>query len=297
MEISKLILSVDLDEWYHIRWATGSPDSTWESPEHFFKDVYKSDKPNGDIIDPTLRLLDLLDKYNVKITFFITGEVAGYYPNLIKKISRRGHEIASHSNRHIDLSCQSRESFANELRIAKYELENITGEQIYGFRMPNLIIENWVWDILNMLNFKYDSSICPSRSLKGKFGKFKNYPEIPYKTGVSSFEPGRTDFYEFPIPVFPFLKIPGATGIATRMFGSWWSTITIMNVARKGVASYYFHPYELSSPPENMTFKTLYQKLFCRRTGEWMFRVVENYVCKYRPISCKQYLQANKVFV
>lgn len=54
--------------------------------------------------DPNLTpsILELLDAYSVKATFFIIGEKATLYPDLIREIKRRGHEIGSHSQKHRD---------------------------------------------------------------------------------------------------------------------------------------------------------------------------------------------------
>jgi len=79
-----LILSIDLDEWYHCRWAVGFlPVARWKSSKECFKDYYKSDKPGGEIIKPTHLILDLLEKQGLKATFFILGEIAQQYPNLV----------------------------------------------------------------------------------------------------------------------------------------------------------------------------------------------------------------------
>ena len=48
----------------------------------------------------TQQLLDVLDKYNVKATFFVTGAYPNYY-NMIGEAYRRGHTIAIHTYRHV----------------------------------------------------------------------------------------------------------------------------------------------------------------------------------------------------
>jgi len=45
----------------------------------------------------TPQLLDILDKHNAKATFFLVGEVAGKYPDLVRMIARSGHAIGNHS--------------------------------------------------------------------------------------------------------------------------------------------------------------------------------------------------------
>ena len=216
----------------------------------------------------TATILDVLNIEQVKCTFFILGEVAEHYPDVVKKISENGHEVACHSYRHIDLTFHTRQSFKKELRQAKSLLEDLTGKGVIGFRMPNLIIKEWVKDTLIELGFSYDSSICPSRSMTGKFGDFMDYPVYPYKTKIDSFEQGESDFWEFPLPVFPILKMPGSTGSVTRAFGGWWTYTTLWNVHRQGsVPSYYFHPWEIAPIPEAIKLDTFYKRLFTRRNG------------------------------
>lgn len=50
--------------------------------------------------DQTMRILDLLDEYNAKATFFLVGIWVDKYPELVKEIHDRGHEIGNHSSKH-----------------------------------------------------------------------------------------------------------------------------------------------------------------------------------------------------
>src|SRR5690242_5398280 len=50
--------------------------------------------------DNTEEILNILEQYNVKATFFVIGKWADEHPDLIKKISEKGHEIGNHSNSH-----------------------------------------------------------------------------------------------------------------------------------------------------------------------------------------------------
>ena len=50
--------------------------------------------------DHTLQLLDLFDKHGIKVTFFLAGNWIKSYPDMVKEISNRGHEIGNHSLTH-----------------------------------------------------------------------------------------------------------------------------------------------------------------------------------------------------
>ncbi|MCX6135475.1 MAG: polysaccharide deacetylase family protein [Ignavibacteriales bacterium] len=287
---SRLVISVDLDEWYHVRWATGSANSRWEEPAAFFKEVYGLDRCRGDIERPTNEILDLFDSQNVRATFFILGEVGHAYPHLVREIGNRKHEIASHSFRHIDLWMHTRESFQRELRDAKSVLEDLSGQQVVGFRAPNLVIEDWIVPILREEGFLYDSSVCPSRKLMGKFKNSRELPSIPYRLSADSFIPGEGSMIEIPIPTFPYLRLPAATGIATRVIGRPWTSVALRSSLRAGDSLYYFHPYELTLPPA-IGGLTAYQKLFMRRTGSWMLRSVKNLLSEFsgvRKATCRE---------
>jgi polysaccharide deacetylase family protein (PEP-CTERM system associated) len=272
----KLIISVDLDEWYHIRWVTGSSGSLWEDTQTFFRDYYGTYEPTGELLQPTQRVLAIFDEFGIKATFFILGEIAIYYPKLVRQIYAKGHEIACHGLRHIDLFCLTRDQFAEELSKAKNILESIIGESVIGYRAPNLIIEPWVIDLLEEMDFQYDSSVCPSRSLRGKYNGMLNAPQNPYRLSQDSLDkPGQREMIELPIPSFPIIKIPAGSGIMTRVIGKWWTIVALKYALRTGTTTYYFHPYELSPKPK-IPGLNLHNHLFLRHTGLWMERALHD---------------------
>ena len=99
----KAVLSVDLDEWYHCRWATGAPRSRWPDTARFFEAHYGTERPIGELIGPTRETLDIFDRLGARGTFFILGEVAHFYPELVREIDARGHEIGCHGYHHTDI--------------------------------------------------------------------------------------------------------------------------------------------------------------------------------------------------
>ena len=52
----------------------------------------------------TNQVLDVLNKYNVKGTFFIAGKHANWYPNPLVRASKEGHEIGNHTFNHPDIT-------------------------------------------------------------------------------------------------------------------------------------------------------------------------------------------------
>ena len=65
----------------------GSPRSRWKDTAAFFREHYGSDRPAGELIAPTRRILELFERRGVRGTFFILGEVATFYPELVREIA------------------------------------------------------------------------------------------------------------------------------------------------------------------------------------------------------------------
>jgi polysaccharide deacetylase family sporulation protein PdaB len=86
--------------------------------------------------DKTLALLDILDKYHVKTTFFLVGGWVDKYPDMVKEIFARGHEIGNHSDSHPHMSQQTEQQIKNELRIMSDKVETLTGVRPTLFRPP-----------------------------------------------------------------------------------------------------------------------------------------------------------------
>lgn len=271
-----LAVTVDMDEWYHCRWATGSSRSRWKDTATFFRDRYGSDRPIGEVREPMDRVLALFARHGVRATFFILGEMALAYPDIVRRVVAAGHEVASHGMHHVDLRERTQLAFVDELRRAKGILEDVSGQPVVGYRAPNLIIESWVLDTLHNLGFAYDSSVCPSRTLFGKYKGLARAPQTPYRPAEGDLSrSGSHPVVELPIPSFPVLRLPAATGIMTRVAGEWWCRAGLAQALQKGAATYYFHPYEIAPAPcfPNMPFKV---RLFLRRTGPWLERTLDH---------------------
>ena len=80
-------------------------------------------------IQGTTAILDILRNNSVKATFFSTVTFALNAPQIMKRIVDEGHEVASHSYYHSDFKVE-------HLKSSKVKLEEITGQEIVGFRMP-----------------------------------------------------------------------------------------------------------------------------------------------------------------
>ncbi len=81
-------------------------------------------------------LLDGLKERGVKATFFVTGENAEAYPELVQRMSGEGHLIGNHTYSHVELSAVGQEAFLEELEKTSRILEELTEEEILFVRPP-----------------------------------------------------------------------------------------------------------------------------------------------------------------
>ena len=88
------------------------------------------------LADDIDRILETLEKNEVKITFFIVGEWAEKYPEAVKKIYEAGHEIGTHSNTHPHVEQLSAEKNLEEIKLGVEKLQKITGEKTRLYRTP-----------------------------------------------------------------------------------------------------------------------------------------------------------------
>ena len=86
--------------------------------------------------DKTADILGILDKYNIKVTFFVTGMWADKNEAVLKSIAEHGHEIGNHSYTHRDFATLSDEEIVTELDRCSDAIERITGKRPNIFRAP-----------------------------------------------------------------------------------------------------------------------------------------------------------------
>lgn len=155
------ILTFDIEEWFHIldNEATKT-EAEWEGFESRIHG--NMDKIHG-----------MLGKQ--KATFFCLGWIARKYPEVIKEIDRRGHEIATHSDLHQLAYEQSRTIFAQDLERSIKSIEDVIGKKVRAYRAPgfSLMKENkWVFEELLKNGIEIDASIFPAKRSHGGFEQF-----------------------------------------------------------------------------------------------------------------------------
>ena len=124
--------------------------------------------------DDINQILATLDKYQVKATFFIVGDWARKYPDMVKKLADGGHDIANHSDKHPHMNSMDKEAIKKDIMSAHEELNKITHQVCYLFRAPygeynNTVIEaaqecqyytiQWDVDSLDWKNYGLEALI------------------------------------------------------------------------------------------------------------------------------------------
>ena len=279
---NRVVFSVDLDEWYHSRrWVDGAQARDVVDNRELFRRLYGADRPGGDIIEPTRVLLRLFREFDVRATFFVLGEIADYYPDLVKEVAAAGHEIACHGLIHVDMTVLGPERFEQQLAQAADALERLTGRRPVGYRAPNLVYAAWATAILERQGFAYDTSVCPSRPIGGKYQGWLKAPMAPYHPSYEDVaQPGDAELLELPLPAFPGLRLAAGSSIVTRVFGFHWSRIAVASALKRGHTGYYVHPWEFGRrpPTEGNRARNL---LFLRRVGPWMLKHYRRLLAAY----------------
>lgn len=92
------------------------------------------DGPDPDV---TPRVLDLLDQYGARATFFCIGDLARRHPQWIEAIVARGHAVENHSQRHRHtFSLSGPGALRREIEAAQQTLTEISGTRPLFFRAP-----------------------------------------------------------------------------------------------------------------------------------------------------------------
>jgi len=213
---------------------------------------------------------DILDKTDIKSTFFITLEFAQRYPELIKRISNENHEIGFHGCKHSDdYSTMKSNEAIKVLNKGRKKLQKIVNKRIYGFRAPQLKKPKDV--VLKEAGFTYDSSIHPTY-IPGRCNYLNRSRHIVKKDGLIL----------VPISVTPFFRLP-FSWIWFRMLGiNYAKMCTILSLIDTDYINLYFHPWEFCPYEKNLNIPPIYKW----HNHRWLIQGLQNYInfCKNKKL-------------
>ena len=145
-------------------------------------------------LDGLDRYMELMDKYNIKVTLFVLSPVVPIIKDKLKQYIANGHRIELHGASHKCPMLLTEDEFRDELIEAKAMVERELGVTVKGYRAPLFSLDNKKLTILEELGFKYDAS-------KLDFSHAKNVGTITveyFKQFLSgAYKSVKNNFYEF----------------------------------------------------------------------------------------------------
>ena len=234
------ILTFDIEEWYLRKMKYG--------------DTY--DK--YDVFDSYLnQILDALEARGMKGTFFCVGGMATDFPEVVRRIEQKGHEIGCHSNRHTWLNKMTYEEVKEDTRTAVDALEQCIGKKVKSYRAPAFSIgesNKWAFEILAECGIERDASVFPA---KRDFGGF---PQFGHKT------PTMIVYNESRIKEFPICTTRIAGKELAYSGGGYFRFFPLgfiqKEMKRADYAMTYFHINDLVQEMNGVMTKEAYESYF-----------------------------------
>lgn len=184
----------------------------------------------------TRALLDRLDEWGVRGTFFVLGEVAEADPGLVRVIAARSHEVASHAHRHVPLCSLAPAALREEARRAREVLEDLTGAAVTGFRAPFFSLTTGAAaETVAEAGYAYSSSLLPAR---GVLHGVPGAPRRPFAWACG--------LLELPVPIATLhgVAVPVLGGMYLRYLPPF--DLRAMLPRLEGPLAWtYCHPYDL----------------------------------------------------
>lgn len=234
------ILSFDIEEWYIEETLHGGRPDRYAAYDRYLDGI-----------------LDLLDEQRTQATFFILGKMASTFPNVLRRIDERGHDIGCHSNSHKWLNKMTRDEVYEDTRQAVDALEQCLGKKVKSYRAPAFSIgkENqWAFEELVHCGIENDASIFPAARDFGGFPEFGD--QVPTVISTPS-----GIIREFPIVMARLLNrdIAFSGGGYFRFFPLWFVK---SQMKKRDFNISYFHIGDLIPSDNKMMTKEEYEDYF-----------------------------------
>lgn len=152
------ILSFDIEEWALAKAVGYGKPELYAEFDSFLK-----------------RILETLDIQEVKATFFCTGLMAKDFPQVVKQIYDKGHEVGCHSHHHMWMNRMTETEARDDTHAAVAALEQCIGQKVLSYRAPAFSIgesNKWMFEILAENGITTDASIYPAARDFGGFPGF-----------------------------------------------------------------------------------------------------------------------------
>ncbi len=218
------------------------------------------------------KLLSKLNQLNVKVTFFVLGQLAEKWKLKIREIQSQGHEVGLHGFSHTPIEVLGQAKFESETMTGYATLSEILGEPVRGYRAPYFSLTSntgWAPEILKETGFTYSSSVLPAWNPQFSF---PNAPKSPFIWPCG--------LIEFPVQSYGIgrLRIPLLGGAYVRLAPKiLYRAIRNLTNTSKFVYTY-CHPYDFDINEDFYRVEGgswLFSKLLFMRRELMLERIVE----------------------
>jgi polysaccharide deacetylase family protein (PEP-CTERM system associated) len=152
-------MSIDVEDWFQVEnLRRVVPRATWQARQLRVEKTME-------------RMLQVMADRGVRSTCFVLGSVAERVPALVRRISEAGHEIASHGYDHELIHESDPASFRIDVERSKSLLEDMSNQEVLGYRAPSFSLTDWALPILRDAGYQYDSSLFPTTLSHSRYGK------------------------------------------------------------------------------------------------------------------------------
>ena len=252
------ILTFDIEEWFLEKKNHGNREERMAMFDRYLGEI-----------------LDLLDECNVQATFFCVGGMATDFPQVVRLIDTRGHEIGCHSFRHTWLNKMLPDEVLEDTHRAVDALEQCIGKKILSYRAPAFSIGEsnpWAFEALARCGIKRDASIFPAAR------DFGGFPRFGHKTPVIIEREGIT-LKEFPIGTASLLckELAYSGGGYFRFFPLWFVN---REMKSSSYTMCYFHIGDLLPETTKVMSRSEYEEYF-KENGSLMNRYKRYFKSNY----------------
>ncbi len=236
----------------------------------------------------TLKALDLLDEFRVKATFFVLGWIADEMPEVIREVTRRGHEVASKGYEHRSIREYSPDSFREDVARSREAIERACGTRVHGYRIAHGWFgpdDLWALDVLADEGYNYDSSVRPI---------YWRFSGERHRRIVHLYRHDQGGLWEIPLSTWSLggWSFPISGGNYFRQLPHWLMTRAVESWVRRADSPFvlYFHVWEFDPDQPRIRAAPLLERVRQYRNLDRMENIIRHYLERYRFVPIGDWL-------
>ena len=208
----------------------------------------------------THHILDILEKHQIKATFFSTVVFAQNAKEVIFRIIKNGHELASHGYYHSKFEVA-------HLALSKITLENLSQQNINGYRMARMMpVDEFE---IAKAGYQYNSSINPTW-LPGRYNNLDKPRSYFKESGVWQLPASVSSLFRFPLFWLSFHNLPLSI----------YTFLAKKAIKKDGYLNVYFHPWEFIDITSKERFG--FPGYVSKNSGLLMIKRMDNFITKMK---------------